>query len=75
VNISQFVGLRPPVYTGQALETEVLAWIGKMQDETPFGSVASEQKIVQLLGHVEHVWLGPGQGKRILSPDLLEPLF
>ncbi len=61
----------------ETYETEVLAWIGEMKkhEETPFCSVASEQKIVQLLGHVEHVWLGPGQGKRNVSPDLLEPFF
>ncbi len=73
----------PIEHVVQTYETEVLAKVDEMkeQEETPFGIVATEQKIVQLLGHVERVWVGPqvvlkdrGKGMYPLIHSL-EPLF
>jgi hypothetical protein len=61
-----YVLLSTPIeHVVQTYKTEFLARIAEMkkQEETPFGnSVAAEQKIVQLLGHVECVWVGPRAG-------------
>jgi hypothetical protein len=54
----------PMEHVVQTYETEILGRIDEMkeEEETPFGSVAAEEKIVKLLGHVERVWVGPRVG-------------